>query len=173
MAPVLPLPVLAHSRYFRWHKARVRELYLERLGTGERVQAPFCVDGKHVYVPGYDALCTLMRDEHVAFADGARMIAPRLLEAMWEVQDYLRWLGVTDPLVVHSGYRTPWTNAHTEGAARNSLHMYGMAVDFHVPSVPIDFLWKASSVCPNGGGAGYYPEGWVHLDSGWRRYWSG
>jgi len=27
--------------------------------------------------------------------------------------------------------------------------------------------------CPATGGVGYYPEGWVHVDAGPRRWWTG
>ena len=77
------------------------------------------------------------------------------------------------PIVVHSGYRTPQTNAAIEGAARNSLHMWGMAADFHIPGVSIDDLWQECWSCPMSGGVGYYPSGWVHMDVGPNRRWNG
>jgi uncharacterized protein YcbK (DUF882 family) len=148
-------------------------LWLERMQTGERVAAPFTLDGKSLYVPGYAQLCAIMRDEHVSPTEGYVQISIRTIEALWAVQKYLAREGVFQPIVVHSGYRTPETNAHTEGAARQSLHMYGMAVDFHVPGVAIDYLAQICMACTASGGVGYYPGGWVHLDTGAKRYWSG
>ncbi len=148
-------------------------LWLERQGTDERVAAPFTLDGTSIYFPGYAALCAILRDEHVPIAQGDVQIPIRTIEALWAVQRYLVRSGVSEPIVVHSGYRTPETNAVTEGAARNSLHMYGMAVDFHVPGVSIEDLTQICAACPASGGVGYYPDGWVHLDTGPKRYWSG
>jgi uncharacterized protein YcbK (DUF882 family) len=151
----------------------MRELWLERLDSGAKVIAPFCKDGRTLYLPGYYSLCEMLRDAHVSWRRGAKYIDVRLIQALWEVQGYFWSAGVREPLVIHSGYRSPETNAATEGAARNSLHMWGMAADFHIPGVSIDDLWQVSAACPLSGGVGYYPEGWVHLDVGPKRYWAG
>jgi uncharacterized protein YcbK (DUF882 family) len=92
---------------------------------------------------------------------------------LWGVQQALFAQGVRAPIVVHSGYRTPETNAVTEGAAYNSLHMYGRAVDFDVPGVATSDLADLCWSCPRSGGVGYYGGGWVHLDTGPHRYWTG
>jgi len=148
-------------------------LWLERMGTGERIAAPFTLDGKAVYMPGYAALCAILRDEHVPPSEGDVQIAVATLEALWSVQRYLARGGVSQPIVVHSGYRTPQTNARTEGAAKESYHMFGKAVDFHVPGVDMAYLANVGWACPISGGIGYYPGGWVHLDTGPKRYWQG
>ncbi|MDQ6779754.1 MAG: DUF882 domain-containing protein [Candidatus Eremiobacteraeota bacterium] len=146
-------------------------LWLERRQTGETVAAPFTLDGKTLYWPGYKKLCAVLRDERVAARFGYVQISVRTIEALWAVQQYLRRLRVDAPIIVHSGYRTPQTNALTEGAARYSLHMWGKAVDFHVDAVPLADLAGICLACPIRGGVGYYPDGWVHLDTGPRRYW--
>ena len=81
-----------------------------------------------------------------------------------------------DPLIlVHSAYRSPQYNAKIENAARNSLHMYGKAVDFSVPGISIREVCSHSLLARNTagrGGVGYYPgKGFVHLDSGAYRQW--
>lgn len=148
-------------------------LWLMRADDGEEASAPFTLDGKSIYFPGYARLCAILRDDHVAVPQGYVQIPIRTIEALWAVQRYLVRGGGQQPIVVHSGYRTPQTNAQTEGAARESFHMYGMAVDFHVPGVTIDDLASVCYACPAGGGVGYYPDGWVHLDTGPKRYWTG
>ena len=147
-------------------------LWLVRMQTGEEASASFSIDGKTIYWPGYAKLCGILRDVHVPLREGDVQISMRTIEALWAVQQYLIHNGIQQPVVVHSGYRTPQTNAATEGAARNSLHMWGMAVDFHVPTVAMQDLAGICLACPARGGVGYYPDGWVHLDSGPRRYWS-
>ncbi|MBC5823692.1 MAG: YcbK family protein [Candidatus Eremiobacteraeota bacterium] len=148
-------------------------LWLERMGTRERVAAPFTLDGKALYAPGYAALCAILRDEHVPPSEGDVQISVVTLEALWAVQRYLARAGVREPIVVHSGYRTPETNARTEGAAKASYHMSGMAVDFHVGDLDIGYLASVCWSCPISGGVGYYPQGWVHLDTGPKRFWNG
>ena len=148
-------------------------LIVERADTGERAAEPFTLDGKSLYWPGYRKLCAVLRDAHVALRYGWVQIDPRAIESLWAVQRYLTRAGIDEPIVVHSGYRTPQTNARIEGAARLSLHMWGKAVDFHVPGVPLADLAGICAACPISGGVGYYPEGWVHMDTGPRRTWVG
>jgi len=149
------------------------QLFIERMDTGEYAAEPFTQDGKSLYWPGYKKLCAVLRDEHVSPHYGYVQIDVRTIEALWAVQQYLIRDGIDAPIVVHSGYRTPQTNAAIEGAARMSLHMWGKAVDFHVPGVSLDELAGICRACPISGGVGYYPEGWVHLDTGPRRFWVG
>jgi uncharacterized protein YcbK (DUF882 family) len=143
------------------------------MDTGEYADEPFTRDGKTLYWPGYKKLCAVLRDEHVALRYGYVQINVRIIEALWAVQQYLARDGFYGPIVVHSGYRTPQTNAQIEGAARLSLHMWGKAVDFHVPGVAIADLAGVCEACPVSGGVGYYPEGWVHMDTGPKRSWTG
>jgi uncharacterized protein YcbK (DUF882 family) len=148
-------------------------LFLERVDTGEYAAAPFTLDGKTLYWEGYKKLCAVLRDEHVSPTVGFVQINVRTIEALWAVQSYLRRDGIDGPLMIHSGYRTPQTNAQTEGAARLSFHMWGKAVDFHAPGVGLSDLAGICEACPISGGVGYYPEGWVHMDTGPKRLWAG
>jgi len=148
-------------------------LWLERMDTGEQIAQPFTLDGTSVYNRGYYALCASLRDAHVPPWRGDVYISIKLIELLWGIQQSLEEQGVHEPIVVHSGYRTPETNANTEGAAWNSLHMYGMAIDFHVPGVSIQDLTDLCWSCPGAGGVGSYEGGWVHLDTGPHRFWTG
>jgi uncharacterized protein YcbK (DUF882 family) len=148
-------------------------LWLQRMDTGESGTEAFSLDGKTIYKPGYYQLCALLRDAHVDPRVGDVQVSIRLVETLWAIQQYLVRAGVRQPIIVHSGYRTPQTNAQTEGAAPHSLHMYGQACDFHVPGIAIDDLAGVAWACPSTGGVGYYSDGWVHVDTGERRYWSG
>lgn len=163
--PVGMLPALASRQDY--------VLWLERADTGEQIAEPFTLDGLSLYKRGYYALCAALRDAHVPAWRGDVYIAVRLIELLWGIQRALAAQGVREPIVVHSGYRTPETNANTEGAAWNSLHMYGMAIDFHVPNVSISDLSDMCWSCPGAGGVGSYEGGWVHLDTGPHRFWNG
>ena len=149
-----------------------RVLWLRHATDGEEIVAPFCVDGRTIYEPGYKEVCWLMRDRHVPFAQGYVQIDIIEVEALWEVQQVLALLGVRAPLVITSGYRSPQTNAATEGAARNSMHLYGKAADLYVAGVSTRELFNVAYSREVSGGIGYYDDH-IHLDSGARRYWVG
>lgn len=148
-------------------------LWLVRQDTGETASEPFSLDGTTIYKPGYYQLCAMLRDAHVDPRIGDVQVSIRLVETLWAIQQYLVGAGIKEPIVVHSGYRTPQTNAQIEGAAPHSLHMYGEACDFDVPGISMYDLASIAWACPATGGVGYYPEGWVHVDAGPRRWWTG
>jgi uncharacterized protein YcbK (DUF882 family) len=149
-----------------------RILWLRREGYSDEIVAPFCIDGRHVYEPGYRMICWLMRDRHVAPAQGYVQFNIVEIEALWEVQQALMLHGIYQPLVITSGYRTLQTNEAIEGAARNSMHLYAKAADMYVPGVSMRDLFDACWSREVSGGIGYYDDH-VHLDSGTRRWWVG
>lgn len=161
----------------------MRALYLQRLDTGEICDAAFTIDGRSVYygglsgqIGGYKNICYALRDDHVPLSIGFQPISLWTIQVLWEVQQTLASVGVRNRIVVHSGYRSPQTNLETENAARNSQHLYGRAVDFHVPGVPIDYLYRVTRSQAYSGGVGYYPRsdgGWIHVDTWVRREWAG
>ena len=153
-------------------RATERVLWLRREGYGDEVTAAFCVDGRTLYDPGYKEICWFMRDRAISAAEGYVKIDIVEIEALWEVQQVLGTMGVRQPLVITSGYRSPQTNAATEGAARNSMHIYGKAADMYVPTVSTKELFDVCWSREVSGGMGYY-DTHVHLDSGSRRWWVG
>lgn len=149
-----------------------RVLWLRRAGYGDEIALPFCMDGRTVYAPGYRAICWLMRDRNVAPAQGYVRYDIVEIEALWEVQQALRLHGIGGPLVITSGYRSPQTNNATEGAARNSMHLYAKAADLYVDGISMRDLFSTCWSRAVSGGIGYYDDH-VHLDSGTRRWWVG
>jgi uncharacterized protein YcbK (DUF882 family) len=149
-----------------------RILWLRHQEDQSDVIAPFCIDGRTVYEPGYRMICWLMRDRHVPASQGYVRFDIVEIEALWEVQQTLALQGIRKPLIITSAYRTTLTNEATEGAARNSMHVYAKAVDMYVEGVGMrdlfDVCWSRSI----SGGIGYYDDH-VHLDSGTRRWWVG
>jgi uncharacterized protein YcbK (DUF882 family) len=76
---------------------------------------------------------------------------------------------------VVSGYRSPATNEYlrknNKGVAKNSMHLYGKAVDFRVPKHALASVRKAA-MDQGYGGVGYYPySDFVHIDVGRARSW--
>lgn len=81
------------------------------------------------------------------------------------------------PLHILSGYRTVRTNAMlaeiNEGVAPNSLHMRGQAADFFVPGYDLEDL-RDLALELQVGGVGFYPQsGFLHVDAGPVRSWTG
>jgi uncharacterized protein YcbK (DUF882 family) len=84
-------------------------------------------------------------------------------------------LKTKEPFHVISGYRTPKTNnllrKHGKGAAKNSYHLKGQAVDIRLPGWKTSALRKAAFELKSGG-VGYYPKSrFVHIDTGPVRFW--
>lgn len=85
-------------------------------------------------------------------------------------------LETSEPFQIFSGYRSPETNARLRragiGAAPNSYHLKGQAVDLWLPGSATTALHKAA-LAARRGGVGYYPDRhFVHLDVGPVRHWS-
>jgi uncharacterized protein YcbK (DUF882 family) len=165
---IAPVPVLATAPE-PW---RERTLWLVRQGYDEEARVPFCRDGRTVFIPGYRYLSWLLRDHEVDPSSGFVPFSIGTLEALWEVQQSLLASGVGGPIVITSGYRTPLTNAHTEGAARNSEHLRATAVDMYVEGCSMRRLYDACYARAIAGGIGYY-DTHIHMDTGPRRYWTG
>jgi len=84
-------------------------------------------------------------------------------------------LNTGQPFHIVSGYRSPRTNeqlrSRGRGVARNSMHLFGKAVDIYVPGYELADLHEAA-LAERAGGVGYYPgPGFVHVDVGRVRFW--
>ncbi|MDO7931571.1 DUF882 domain-containing protein [Xanthomonas euvesicatoria pv. eucalypti] len=152
-----------------WAQPRVLRLY--RPSSGEAVEACYWRDGR-LDTAGYLQICRLLRDVR---AGKAATIDIRLLNLLRGMQGWVEMTyGIRDPYQVNSGYRTQETNNDTEGAARQSLHMKGQAVDGLHPGLPLEYtgnLFKAFQ----GGGVGFYlnSKKFIHADVGRVRQWRG
>jgi uncharacterized protein YcbK (DUF882 family) len=167
-AALIPRSVFAREQ----QQYRVRELWLRNALTGEDLRAPFTIDGRTVYTPGYYALCRILRDTHVPLSEGDVLIDIRTIEGLFETQQVLLLAGIRSPIDVYSGYRTPQTNAAVEGA-HYSYHMRAQAVDFSVPGVELGYVWRVCNSRPITGGLGFYRGSHIHVDCGPKRYWEG
>lgn len=67
------------------------------------------------------------------------------------------------PVIITSGYRTPWWNTKCNGA-KYSYHMRGMAADIKVNGMSAkELAKKLDEIIPNGCGIIVY-NSWVHFD---------
>jgi uncharacterized protein YcbK (DUF882 family) len=145
-----------------------RSLAFFALHTGEHLKTTYWSDGEYL-APALDNINYLLRDHR---ANEVKSIDVSLLNLLERLH---RQLDTRQPFHVISGYRTAATNAilnaRSEGVARHSLHMEGMAIDIRVPDRRLPTLRRAATAL-HGGGVGYYPRSdFVHVDVGRVRYW--
>ena len=147
-----------------------RSLSLYNVHTAERLDVVYWRGG---YLPeGRAAIDRVMRDWR---ENAVVQIAEETLNILCALD---RLTGTGERLQVLSGYRTPQTNemlrrSGVAGVARDSLHMQGRAVDFHIPGVLVDEL-AGFAQSLSAGGVGYYPRAnFVHVDNGLVRTWTG
>lgn len=147
----------------------LRTVDLYRPETRERLSVNYMLEGEWLS-DSYARLCWLLRDIK---AHQYVQMDPTLIAILDWTQDYLRQFGYTEPIHILSGYRSMTTNLKTEGAARNSQHLYGKAVDFRVPGLPAAYLGKLMAWLSQGGVGVYESGGFVHVDTGRVRFWRG
>ena len=146
-----------------------RSLWLKRPATGEEKRLVYWAQGQYL-VDGYREACHMLRDVQ---ANQTVAMDPVLLDILRGMQGWFEAAGISKPIILNSGYRSPKTNKKIEGAARNSQHLSGKAADIVIPDVPTDYLAKLALYL-QGGGVGFYPsKGFVHVDSGNLRVWKG
>lgn len=154
--------------FFRFGRRNApRTLSFEHLHTGERLVITYAENGR--YIP--DALYEinyLLRDFRL---NAIHSIDPALLDVLHDVHAMLE---TNAPFQVVSGYRSPVTNnklrAHSHNVAQNSYHIRGQAIDVCVPGrTPLQL--RNAALTLRQGGVGYYPEGFVHIDTGPLRTW--
>ncbi len=148
---------------------RPRELAFKNLHTGETLQSVYWADGG--YRPeALREINHLLRDWRTG--EVAEMDAD-LLDLL---HDLRRSLDSRAPFQVISGYRSPKTNAklaaNSNGVAKKSLHMRGMAVDIALPDRDLVGLRETAWALQRGGVGYYGKSGFVHVDTGRVRRWN-
>lgn len=161
-------PLWANAQTEFWQK---RELWLYRYATKEQIRATYFADGQLV-PEEFNRLCWFMRDSHVN-----KMVAMDqvLLDVLNGIQGFYRLNGWNYPIVLNSGYRSPETNNKllSEGAAKNSMHLYGKAADIYMPGAPVRDVARLGLHFKQGGVGFYERKGFVHIDTGNLRTWKG
>lgn len=142
-----------------------RWLHLVNPHTGETLHEWYVYEGRYLE-DTYRRFCRLVRDWR---AGEAVAMHPSLMDMLFALHYDFR----VDGIKITSGYRTPQTNRQLEGAARNSQHLRGLALDIVVPNRKSgDVAQTLRDLIP--GGIGWYPsKGFVHADLGPRRTWTG
>ena len=145
-----------------------RKLDFFNIHTGEQLSAVYWADG--AYQPeGLTDIYRVLRDYR---SGDISTISSQLLDLLYTLSSTM---DAKQPFHVISGYRSPSTNAmlaeKSQGVAKHSLHMEGLAIDIRLPGHELSDLRRAA-LSLKGGGVGYYPASdFVHVDVGRVRTW--
>jgi uncharacterized protein YcbK (DUF882 family) len=158
-----------------WLQPRTLSVY--RSATGESAKVLYWKDGE-IQQRAYRRLCHMLRDVN---GRASMDMDPELLEILWATQAFVDRFGVTSPIEILSGYRTPASNRRLQEkgipAARKSLHLQGKAADIRIKGLDAGVLGNLVKSFRQGGVGFYYRKtatgGWIHVDSGLRRTWKG
>jgi uncharacterized protein YcbK (DUF882 family) len=156
------------ERQYFTQKIPSKMISLQNPHTGDKLRLTYFERGLYIE-DALQEIDYMLRDYH----NGAiHPIDPALLDQLYELK--LR-LGVTRPFNVISAYRSPETNAnlrrHSDGVARNSLHMQGRAVDIRLDGMSARHIRDAALSMGRGGVGCYSASNFVHIDTGDVRTW--
>jgi uncharacterized protein YcbK (DUF882 family) len=145
-----------------------RSLAFRSLHTGEEVKATYLRDGQ-MQPDGLKALNFVLRD----WRNGeVWQMDPKLFDLLYALRQRM---DSKQPFELISGYRSPQTNAQlaakSDGVAKRSLHMQGMASDIRLPECDLLALHKTALAMKAGGVGLYTKSGFVHVDTGRVRHW--
>jgi uncharacterized protein YcbK (DUF882 family) len=163
--PLLSLPELSEAAI----KKNARLLAFNHLHTGEKLAVVYKIGND--YVPNaIQQLRHLTRD----FRTGdMHSMDPNLYDLLWHLSQDVK---TEHPFEIISAFRSPQTNqalrnrSRHSGVATRSLHMDGCAMDICLADVRLTEL-RDAALDLKAGGVGYYPEGFIHVDTGRVRRW--
>jgi len=139
-----------------------RTLDLYRPESHERLTIEYMRDGQWCG-DAYNRICWFLRDIHV---HQYVQMDTRIIAIMDWSQSYLRQYGYNQPFQILSGYRSLHTNERTEGAAKDSQHLFGKAIDMRIPGLSADYLGQLYHWLAAGGLGIYDSSNFVHVDTG-------
>ncbi|MCB1757492.1 MAG: DUF882 domain-containing protein [Gammaproteobacteria bacterium] len=150
--------------------SKERRLFLKNMHTGESLDVMYWKNG--IYIPeSTEAISQILRDHR---RNEQHDIDPSLLDLLHNLH-----AAVEAPfgIEIFSGYRSPETNQalreNNKGVAKKSLHMVGKAVDIRIPRIKLGNVRKAALALQSGGVGYYSKSGFIHVDTGPVRQWSG
>ena len=147
---------------------QTRSLAFRSLHTGEEVAATYLRDGV-LQAEGLNKLNHVLRDWR---SGEVWEMDRKLLDLLFALR---REMDSDQPFELISAYRSPKTNAKlaakSNGVAKRSFHMRGMAVDVRLPERDLAALHKAALALKGGGVGLYSKSGFIHVDTGRVRRW--
>ncbi len=161
-------PVYSKAFGFLKGAGDVRRLKMYSGRTGENIDMIYWIEGEYIK-EGLKEINHFMRDWR---QNSATRMDTRTIDIMTASHNLM---GVSEPYMLLSGYRSPKTNAmlrsRSRGVAKNSLHMKGQAADLRLKSRSVGQIARAASSCSAGGVGRYSGSNFVHMDCGPVRTW--
>ncbi|HVK83354.1 MAG TPA: DUF882 domain-containing protein [Kofleriaceae bacterium] len=121
-------------------------------------------------LPSQDTIDRFLRDH---FTNAPTKMEARLVEMVASAARNFR----SDVAIIVSAFRHPKYNLilRKKGhqVARDSQHTHGNAIDFYLPRIPTLVLHDWAKAQRLGGVGLYTGSGFIHMDTGQVRYWSG
>jgi len=143
-----------------------RFLNLYNIHTGEALNLKYYESGTYDH-SAIDKINYLLRCH---YTNEVVPVDIKLLDLLCDIKDIY---GKDKEVHIISGYRSHAYNEYLRSlgrkVAKDSFHLYGLAIDFSIPGVnnsELSGIAKSFSA----GGVGKYPE-FVHIDLGRVRYW--
>ncbi|MGR9100188.1 MAG: YcbK family protein [Gammaproteobacteria bacterium] len=160
---VAGIPKTASSAVFQ-----PKHLSFYNTHTGEKIALTYFEQGRYL-ADALEEVNYVLRDHRTG---DVHEIDTSLLDQLYDLR---KKLGVSKPIQIISGYRSPATNAmlsrNSSGVAQKSLHMLGKAIDIRIEGVDSKVVRNAA-ISMRKGGVGYYQSSnFVHVDTGRVRYW--
>lgn len=146
----------------------VRRLKMHSGRTGETIDMIYWIEGEYIK-ESLKEINYIMRDWR---QNSTIKMDTRTIDIMSASHNLM---GVSEPYLLLSGYRSPKTNAmlrsKSRGVAKKSLHMKGQAADLRLKSRSVGQISRAAASCSAGGVGRYSGSNFVHMDCGPVRTW--
>ena len=150
-----------------WNQPRFITLYRQDDRSKTKFRIYYYANGQY-NVNGYNLLRYHFRDRKAGNVVGPMDVG--LFNLIYGIQQWSKNQGSYEPVYqLNSGFRTDRRNQTIEGAAHNSLHIFGKACDGRFSSIPLKDTIEMAKYFNVGGVGGY--STFVHLDSGSPRKW--
>lgn len=171
---------------------RDRTIWVRRSATGEVIRSTYWSRGRLIDSE-YQRLCWFARDITLEgmLRTGAPAVRraldtgkftpeqvsqwtymnPIILDVHYAISSWLSWFNMARPIDWTSAFRHPITNSVTEGAARDSWHTKGGAIDSRIQGVPTRQFARFAQWLGAGGVGVYTSDGFTHTDAGRVRKW--
>ncbi len=149
-------------------KSSEKTLELINLHTDEKLHSNYWANGEYDS-NSLDEINYILRDHR---ANEVHAMDVKLIDILHKLHTTTN---SRTPFHIISAYRSPITNEklrqQTNGVAKKSLHMQGMAIDIRLPDIDLKHL-RDAAISLNFGGVGYYSESdFIHIDIGKPRSW--
>lgn len=161
-------PTFSNAAGFLRGAGDIRRIRMFSGRTGESIDTIYWIEGDYIK-EAVKEINSFMRDWRT---NGVKSIDLRTIDIMAASHSLM---GIDEPYMMLSGYRSPQTNnmlrSRSRGVAKNSLHMKGQAADLRLKTRSVGQMAKAASACRAGGVGRYSGSNFVHMDCGPVRVW--